>query len=249
MPSAETLDQLALDFLWEAFGAGELPYPLQVRSHGETVDERAGLRARMHAELAARGLIDRHGRVEAHVEDWLGVLARPDLTIDALFMPELPGRAVAVLAAASGGAGVVAVQAGDDLHLRRVRGDALVTEVVGLLPAAPRGAVASISLPADEFAAIAPRSPRGAADGDPRAAAARLVAQPNVRGGQFGVTARDANGGRVRGPVLSWFDKPDGRYLASASRGRDGRDWVTVAPADLQTVRHRLGQLVAEVTR
>ncbi|MFC5286797.1 ESX secretion-associated protein EspG [Actinokineospora guangxiensis] len=248
MPSAETLDQLALDFLWEALGAGELPYPLQVRSHGETVDERASLRARMHAELAARGLIDRYGRVEAHVEDWLGVLARPDLAIDALFMPELPGRAVAVFAAASGAAGVVATQSGDDLHLRRVRGDALVSEVVALMPPAPRGAEASISLPADEFAAITPRSVRGAADGDPRAAAARLVGLPNLRGGQFGVTARDA-GGRRRAPVLSWFDKPNGRYLASSSRGRDGRDWVTVAPADAQTLRHRLGQLVAEVTR
>ena len=249
MPSAETLDQLALDFLWEALGAGELPYPLQVRSHGETVDERASLRARMHAELAARGLIDRHGRVEPHVEDWLGVLARPDLSIDALFLPEMPGKAVAVFAAAAGSAGVVASQNGDDLHLRRVRGDSLVTEVVAMLPAAPRGATPSVSLPADEFAAIGPRPVRGADESDPRSAAARLVSQPNLRGGQFGVTARDRSGGRTRGPVLSWFDKPDGRYLASASRGRDGRDWVTVAPADVQTLRHRLGQFVAEVTR
>ncbi|MFC7612548.1 ESX secretion-associated protein EspG [Actinokineospora soli] len=249
MPSAETLDQLALDFLWEAMGAGELPYPLQVRSHGETVDERAHLRARMHAELAARGLIDRYGRVEPHVEDWLGVLARPDLAIDALFMPELPGRAVAVFAAAAGSTGVVASQSGDDLHLRRVRGDSLVTEVIAMLPPAPRGQQPSISLPADEFAAIGPRAVRGGDESDPRVAAARLVSAPNVRGGQFGVTARDRSGARTRGPVLSWFDKPEGRYLASASRGRDGREWITVAPADVQTMRHRLGQLVAEVTR
>ncbi|MGW5050560.1 ESX secretion-associated protein EspG [Actinokineospora sp. NPDC004072] len=249
MPSAETLDQLALDFLWEALDAGELPYPLQVRSHGDTVDERTALRHRMHAELAARGLIDRYGRVEPHVEDWLGVLARPDVAIDALFLPQLPGKAVAVYAAAAGATGVVATQSGDDLHLRRVRADGLVAEVVALLPAAPRGAEASVSLPADEFAAIDPRAVRGLAESDPRAAAARLVGQPNLRGGQFGVTARDPNGGRVRGPVLSWFDKPNGRYLTSTSRGRDGREWVTVAPADAQTVRHRLGQLLAEVTR
>ncbi|MGX7825699.1 ESX secretion-associated protein EspG [Actinokineospora sp. 24-640] len=247
MPSAETLDQLALDFLWEAMDAGELPYPLRVRSHGDTVDERSRLRARMHAELASRGLIDRYGRVEPHVEDWLGVLARPEVAIDALFLPAVPGAAICVYAAVAGGIGVVATQSADDLHLRRVRADGLVAEVVGLLPAAQRGAEASVSLPAEEFAAITPGSARGVPDSDPRAGLARLVAQPNLRGGQFGVSSRDRSGTRRRGPVLSWFDKPNGRYLASTSRGRDGRDWITVAPADVQTLRHRLGLLLAEV--
>ena len=36
MTRGELLSPLELDFLWETFGAGELPYPLEVRSHGAT---------------------------------------------------------------------------------------------------------------------------------------------------------------------------------------------------------------------
>jgi hypothetical protein len=35
--------------------------------------------------------------------------------------------------------------------------------------------------------------------------------------------------------VLSWFDTESGRYFTQASRGRDGRDWITIAPADAAT--------------
>ena len=41
------LNPVALDFLWEALGAGDLPYPLELRSHGRTVDERTALRHRL----------------------------------------------------------------------------------------------------------------------------------------------------------------------------------------------------------
>lgn len=247
MSTAQILDPLALDFLWEAAGAGDLPYPLRLRSHGATIDERARLRARIHEDLRERGLVDRSGRVEPDVEHWLGIIARPDVAIDSLFLPEPATPVIAVYAAASGASGVLAVQRGDELTLSRVPGNALVTEVVGVLPPAPRGSETSISLPADEFAAVTPAAARAAAEGDPRRALGRLVATPNLRGGQLAVTVRDRMGGRRRSRVLSWFDKPSGRYLGTTSRGRDGRDWVTVAPVDAPTFRHRLAQLITEV--
>ncbi|WP_018683840.1 ESX secretion-associated protein EspG [Actinokineospora enzanensis] len=239
--STQTLSALALDFLWETVGAGELPYPLEVSSHGETMDERSRLRRRVHHELREQGLLDRSGRLEPEVESLLGLIARPELAVDSVFLPEIGGRAVCVLVAAQGSRGVVAVQQGEGLQLTPIRANTLVGEVVARLPAAQRGAENSISMPAEDFE-------RGARGGDEQArrALARLVAQPNVRGGQVAVTVRDRMGGRTRSRVLSWFDKPNGRYVTASRRGRDGREWVTVAPADAQTMRHRIGELVAE---
>ncbi|MGQ0837164.1 ESX secretion-associated protein EspG [Actinokineospora sp.] len=264
VPDADALSPLAMDFLWEALDAGELPYPFETRSHGATMAERALLRTRAHDELRAKGLLGRTGRVEPDIENRLLPLARPDIAIDSVFLPELGAEPVAVLAALSGSTAVVAVQTGAGLRLTPVRPGALVAEVVALLPLAPRGTEPSISLPAEDFAA-APRQAGRVTHGNPssgrqpdavgrsttgetRQALARLVATPNVRGGQLAVTGRDRMGVRKRGPVLSWFDKPTGRYLTTMRRGRDGRDWVTVAPADATTFRHRVAELVAEVT-
>jgi len=80
---------------------------------------------------------------------------------------------------------------------------------------------------------------------DDRKALARLHAQPRLRGGQIGANARNRMGGKSRSPVLSWFDTETGRYFTQASRGHDGRDWITIAPADPATLRHRLGEMLA----
>ena len=63
------------------------------------------------------------------------------------------------------------------------------------------------------------------------------------------MNARKPMGGRSRSPVLSWFDTETGRYLTYAKRGGDGREWITIAPADAPTLRHRLTELLADVTR
>src|SRR3979411_353734 len=73
----ELFSPRAFAFLGEARRIGDLPYPLPVRSHGATEEERRMLRQRTHAELRARGIRDRHGRLEPHVEEWLSLLARP----------------------------------------------------------------------------------------------------------------------------------------------------------------------------
>ena len=45
--------------------------------------------------------------------------------------------------------------------------------------------------------------------------------------------------------MLAWFDTASGRYLSLSRPGTDGREWVTVAPADAKTLRTRLGEMVA----
>lgn len=249
MPTERNLGPLALDFLWEALGAGELPYPLEVRSHGATMDERAALRRRVREDLIADGLIDHGGRLDPELEDWFGTLAQPDLSIDAVFLPELDAPPVLALAASGRGGAVLAVQQPDGLRLRPIPGDGLVSTIVGLLPAARRGTEQSISVPAEELTALVPA---GAAERtstmETRKALGKLTAQTNRRGGQIGVNSRSDMRGRRRSPVLAWFDNDSGRYLSQRRGSSDGRDWVTIAPADAATLRQRIGEMVTGVT-
>src|ERR1700712_4685822 len=99
MPNAELLTPAEVDFLWESAGLGELPYPLRVRSHGETLDERSLLRQRTLEGLAARGLAAGRGRPGPHVADYCGVLATAELSLDAA---QLIARAAEPLLAIAG---------------------------------------------------------------------------------------------------------------------------------------------------
>src|SRR5262245_21164087 len=155
MALTEPIRPIELDFLCEALHIGELPYPLEIQSHGATTDERAVLRRQVHEDLRQRGLLDRFGRLEPHIEEWLGVLAQPAQSIDSVFLPELDAAPVRALAATGRGATVLAVQHPDgSLELRQLDRTRLISAVVEMLPPAPRGTELSITLPAEEFAAV-----------------------------------------------------------------------------------------------
>ncbi|HEY0449133.1 ESX secretion-associated protein EspG [Actinophytocola sp.] len=234
---------LALDFLWEALDAGEPPYPLEVRSHGATMDERAALRRRVREDLVAGGLIDHAGRLDPELEAWLGTLAHADLSIDSVFLPEADAPPVLALAASGRGGAVLAIQQPDGLRLRAIPRDGLVSAIVGLLPGAQRGSEQSISVPAEELRQKVPAGAARTSTMETRKALAKLTALANRRGGQIGVNSRSDMRGRRRSPVLAWFDNDTGRYLTQSRQ-----DWVTVAPADAAALRHRIGELVTEVT-
>jgi hypothetical protein len=267
---------MAFDFLWEAMQIGELPYPLQVRSHGATEDERRMLRQRTNIELQARGIRDRHGRLEPHIEEWLALLARPALSVDALHIPDFRQAPIAILAGAREDKGVVAIQDANGIWMRPALADALVSTVVEMLPPGRRGSEASITLPLDEALHTAPIRVPVAAAGvpeaeatgkakrrerpqpkarsslsdrptDPREAYGKLSGQPRLRGGQLAANSRNNLGGKQRSRVLAWFDTATGRYLSLSRAGTDGREWVTISPADPQTLRTRLGEMVSSV--
>ncbi|MET8846429.1 ESX secretion-associated protein EspG [Amycolatopsis sp. NPDC004625] len=267
----EFFSPLAFDFLWESAQVGELPYPLVVRSHGATEDERVSLRHRADVELKARGVRDPRGRLAPPIEDALHLLAFAPLTIDALHIPQFEAPTVGVLAAADDTKGVLAIQDADGIWLRDVPPDGLVSAVVGMLPAGPRGSEASVTLPLDEALHTTPirvpvSLPSGAEDEgkrrgrarrtplserlavDPREAYGRISGQPRQRGGQLAANSRSAVGARQRSRVLGWFDTATGRYLSLSRAGTDGREWVTVAPADPKTLRTRLGEMVSSVS-
>ncbi|MGW3996254.1 ESX secretion-associated protein EspG [Amycolatopsis sp. NPDC004772] len=263
----EFFSPLAFDFLWESAQVGELPYPLIIRSHGATEDERVSLRHRIDVELKARGIREPRGRLAPPIEDALHLLAFAPLTIDALHIPQFEAPTVGVLAAADETKGVLAVQDADGIWLRDVPPDGLVSAVVGILPAGPRGSEASVTLPLDDALRTAPiRVPaslpssgeeRGKArrtplservTADPREAYGRLAGQPRQRGGQLAANSRSQVGAKQRSRVLAWFDTATGRYLSLSRAGTDGREWVTVAPADPATLRTRLGEMVNSVS-
>jgi ESX secretion-associated protein EspG len=264
----EFFSPLAFDFLWESAQVGELPYPLLVRSHGATEDERVSLRHRVDAELKARGIREPRGRLAPPIEDALQLLAFAPLTIDALHIPQFEAPTVGVLAAADDTKGVLAVQDADGIWLRDVPPDGLASAVVGVLPAGPRGSEASVTLPLDDALRTPPiRVPvslpsnpgeeRGKArrtplseriTADPREAYGRISGQPRQRGGQLAANSRSQVGAKQRSRVLAWFDTATGRYLSLSRAGTDGREWVTVAPADPATLRTRLGEMVNSVS-
>jgi hypothetical protein len=286
VPTQEFFSPVAFDFLWEAMRIGELPYPLQVRSHGATEDERSALRQRVNVELKARGIRDSDGRLEPHVEDWLTLLARPSVSIDALHIPDFKAPPVGILTASDNKNAVVAVQDADGIWMRPIYPEALASTVIDLLPSSPRGTEASITLPLDEALGTPPArsmatsgpgdpaelaEPRSAGAGqdrvgrrdrkqarargglserptDPRQAYAQLAGQPRLRGGQLAANSRNSLGGRQRSPVLGWFDTAGGRYLSLSRAGSDGREWVTVSPADPKTLRSRLGEMLAGIS-
>lgn len=245
MQQERLISPIALDFLWEALDAGEPPYPLEIQSHGATVDSRAMLRRRIREELVANRLLDNSGRLEPQLEDWLLALANPDLSIDSVFLPDTGASAVSALAASGRGSAVLAIQQKDGLRLRSIPRDGLVSAVVGMLPPARRGSEPSISLPSHELAMAGARTaPAGrASDQETRKALAKLTAMPNQRGGQIAANSRSEMRGRRRSQVLSWFDNESGRYLTQTRN-----DWVTIAPADAATLRHRIGEMVTSVT-
>jgi hypothetical protein len=255
MAAAELLTPLELDFLWESSRQqGELPYPLRVRSHGATMDERSLMRRQALGALKQRGLVDVSGRPEPHLDDYFEMLAGPDLSLDTVQISAPNAEPLLAVAATLGGQGLLAVQDAVGLHLQPIAPDGLASAIISLLPGVARGTEKSVTVPLEQLlsgSGVDFLQRRGPATADGRAsmdedrkAIARLHAQPRLRGGQIGANAKNRMGSRSRSPVLSWFDTETGRYFTQATRGHDGRDWITIAPADPATLRHRLGEML-----
>lgn len=272
--SQEFFTPPVFDVLWESMGLGDIPYPLQVASHGATELDRIQLRDRVHTELDARRLRDAGGRVDPRLAGWLGLLSRPALSVDALHIPAYEAAPIGVLAAADEHEAVLAIQDTDGVWLRPIDPDGVVSHVLEQLPPANRGTESSVSLPLDEALGIRPdamptaggaqrnaaepedkrgkrRQQRSLADRthDPRQVYAQLIGQPRLAGGQLAANSRSVVGSKRRSPILAWFDTASGRYLSVSAPGTDEREWLTISPADTRTLRGRLGELVDTVRR
>lgn len=259
--STVTLTLEQYDIVWEDLRLGEQPYPIAVRSHGRTMEERALIRNRVYGELTARRLADGR-RLEPRLEALLVHLGRPPVWLDMAWLPDKDSRTMRnALAARAGDDGLLAELVPDGgLRLTSVRGTAIVPSLLGLLPRADAAPGRSISLPTEALVP-APTGRHAAPDEDSgsifdeappaRVAAGQqvraleaLFAKPRIRGGQIGVNGRDRHGRRARTRPLEWFDSEDGRYMAQFGEGPDGRDHLLVTPADNARITARLHEMI-----
>jgi hypothetical protein len=233
----------ALDALWEDLRLGSIPFPFEIRSHGETVEERIRIKAAVYSDLERRGLV-RSRRAEPELEDVLRLLARPTISIDAVAMLDMQAQVpLKAMAAATGRQALLAVQGDLKITLTPIRDTALASSIVNVLPPGKPGPGASLSLPVDAITASggAHRKP----DPEHKIKLQHLnsvMQRPIVRAGQFGITIRDQQGKATRLPGVSWFDNDAGRYMNLVRGAHDGESWLTLTPADGARIAYRLSE-------
>jgi hypothetical protein len=59
-----------------------------------------------------------------------------------------------------------------------------------------------------------------------------IQARPVHSAGQFGVRTREGKGKLQRAGRLGWFVTDVSAYFGTMTPGRNGQEWVTIAPAD-----------------
>ena len=228
MTRIATLSLPAFEVLWEDLRVGGPPHPLEIPHYGDTLAERARIRAAVHVDLEQRGLV-RRGRPEPELEDALRLLAKPDLRVVAMGMPSVEDSVLLRASlVARGGYAVLFVQHDLSVSVTLVRDNAFAAAVVGVLPPRRRGPGKPVTVPASALE-------RGRGDPGDLAVLRAMVSEPMVGTGHF----------RVGDEVVTWFDTRAGRYVNVPAR--DG--WLTVAPADNQDVARHVGRALAEVGR
>jgi hypothetical protein len=253
-----TLTTEQYDICWADLGLGEHVYPLQVRSHGRTHEERAELRRRVYQQLTARGLA-RGEWLGPELRDVLTLLARAPVWLDMHWL-SAPGQAELdrVVAARSGEQGLLARLDAVGLRLMPCRGTSLLITLVGQLPTTAAARGQSISLPREVLVSAGP-AVGGSVYDRPAGTSSRfrlqflaletVLAKPRVRGGQIVANARDGTGRRRRSRPVEWFDTEAGRWTARVLPTTDGSEHLTVTPADGALLATQLREMLDSILR
>ncbi|QIZ35200.1 ESX secretion-associated protein EspG [Saccharopolyspora sp. ASAGF58] len=250
------LPPLWFDLCWEIGRFDEYPFPIAVRSHGATLEERAVLRQRALPELQAAGLLAGDG-LAPRLAQSLAQLAKPGLWIEGLWMPDGTNQSPTRLLAVATEEGAVLLvqdpgeseQHGGDLRISVHPRTSVGAAAVQGMPPSPPGKRPRLAVP------VADLTPRDNADesfeslgmmqsaGPKRAAPAAttlraMTEESHFRDGQFTANLRDRLGRTHRSQVLKWFDafEPDGRYgLTQQHRQGLGPELVLapLGPAEL----------------
>lgn len=246
MRNIATLSLPAFEVLWEDLRAGSIPHPFDVQSHGETIEERNRIKAAVHTDLERRNLA-RRGRPEPELEDALMLLARPELRIVAMGMPDKKTETLLRASVVARGSYAVLVQQDDkSVNLNLVQDNALVPALVGLVPQMRPGPGKLVTL---NVAALKqqPEQQQGfrqtvrtTANEDVRLFQ-QMMSSPPIGTGHFTVTLEQ---GRTKKnfPPITWVDTEAGRYVNTPGRTPD---WITVAPADNNGLARQLAQVLS----
>ncbi|MGP4015353.1 ESX secretion-associated protein EspG [Saccharopolyspora sp. 5N708] len=264
------LPPLWFDLCWEIGRFDEYPFPIAVRSHGATLEERAVLRQRALPDMAAAGLLG-GGGLAPRFAQVLTQLAKPGLWIEGLWMPddatESPAR---LLSVATGEGAVLLVQEpgeteqhGGDLRISVHPRASVSAAAIQGMPSAPPGKRPRLAVPVADLAARGNaeenleevdlmQSVRQPKRRPPAAQTLRAITEEkHLRDGQFTANLRDRMGRPRRSQVLKWFDayEPDGRYgLTQQQRPGVGAELVLapLGPAELgAALDNRIGEVRA----
>ncbi|MGW6446534.1 ESX secretion-associated protein EspG [Lentzea sp. NPDC055074] len=234
----------AFEVLWEGLRAGSVPYPFEVGQHGETLDERARIKAAVHADLERRELV-RRGRPEPDLEDALNLLARPDLRVVALCIPDMnQQKLVRASVVARGGYAVLVTQEDTGITLNLLQPNEIATSLANAMPLGRPGPGKLVTVPAQAFEAQPQqegfRQAVRTMENDDVRLAKQMLTGPAIGNGHFlvqkgqGRTKRDF-------PPVTWIDTRQGRYSNVETR----KGWYTISPADNTGLARHLGQILA----
>jgi hypothetical protein len=235
----------AFEVLWEDLRAGSIPYPFDVSQHGETLDERARIKAAVHADLERRNLA-RRGRPEPDLEDALNLLARPELRVIALCVPDMnQEKVVRASVVARGGYAVLVTQEDASITLNLVQPNEIATSLANAMPPGRPGPGKLVTVPGEAFE-NQPQQQQGfrqavrTAENDDVRLAKQMLTGPAIGNGHFVVKMEQGRTKRDFPPV-TWIDTRQGRY--SIVQTRSG--WFTISPADNMGLARHLGQVLA----
>ncbi|MET9224918.1 ESX secretion-associated protein EspG [Lentzea sp. NPDC003310] len=235
----------AFEVLWEDLRVGSIPYPFEIGQHGETLDERARIKAAVHADLERRGLA-RRGRPEPDLEDALNLVARPELRVVALCIPDMSQqKLVRASVVARGGYAVLVVQGDNNVTLSQVQPNEIATSLANAMPPGRPGPGKAVTVPGEAFE-NKPQQQEGfrqavrTAESDEVRIAKQMLTGPALGNGHFLVKLGQGRATRDF-PPITWIDTSRGRYSNVETR----KGWFTIAPADNTGLARHLGQVLA----
>ncbi|GAB3671357.1 ESX secretion-associated protein EspG [Saccharopolyspora tripterygii] len=249
--------QVELDLLATHAGV-PWPFPLSIPSFGRIDGERDVLFAAAGQTLRMRGLADEDGPAGAAAE-LVAALRQYRGTLDLVLVDE--SGTTGLLAMIYRSSALIFEQPLDGdpagtVRIRRIASNALVDEMVALVPERAPVKSMPINLPrrvvddVAELNAIADDRTKQRrfrelvrdSGGDPGALDRLVSALPTLLGrGQLGATRHTCAGDRRQGMELSWLDGPHGRLRVS----RTEAGWVSINPLRPAVVRAALADLVA----
>lgn len=227
---------------------GELHVALKPLASWRPQGEREALDKATRDELAALGLLDRRGRIDVETMSSLAVLCQP--------MTEFYGwihhqdRTTGVLAAASGGEGLLAVSDGTSVRLRQIGTKKLPEALVRQIAEVPPGTGDAVSFVQSE--AVAAVDGRHTSEDGVRIVAARreirlaqrIANQPTTGGGQLSVACRDRMGRRRScDHPLRYVDTSSGRWLNLTTTLPGGDNRILLAPGGTADMTARLREM------
>ncbi|MET8757479.1 ESX secretion-associated protein EspG [Lentzea sp. NPDC004782] len=235
----------AFEVLWEDLRAGSVPYPFDVSQHGDTLDERARIKAAVHQDLERKGLA-RRGRPEPDLEDALNLLARPELRVIAMCIPDMnQQRFIRASVVARGGYAVLVTQEDTGITLNLVQPNEIATSLANAMPPGRPGPGKLVTVPAEAFE-NQPQQQEGfrqavrTMENDDVRLAKQMLTGPAIGNGHFLVQHGQGRAKRDFPPV-TWIDTHQGRYSNVQTRA----GWFTISPADNMGLARHLGQVLA----